>query len=46
MLMEVERTLNTIAALELDDEQARTELGQVEVALERIREALYESRWI
>jgi hypothetical protein len=46
MLVEVERTLNTLAALELDDEQARTELGHVEVALGRIREALYGSRWI
>lgn len=46
MLMDVERTLTALAALDLVDEQVQQELGQVEVALERIREALYESRWI
>lgn len=46
ILIEVERTLNSLAAMDPEDEQARQELGQVEVALERIREALYESRWI
>lgn len=46
MLTEVERTLMVLAALDMADGQARTELGQVEVALERIREALYGSRWI
>lgn len=46
ILMEVERTLTALAAMELVDGRARQELGQVEVALGRIREALYESRWI
>lgn len=46
MLMDIERTLTALAALELVDGQARQELVQVEAALDRIREALYESRWI
>lgn len=46
MLLEVERMLTTLAAIDLVDERARLELIQVEVALDRIRGALYESRWI
>lgn len=41
MLLDVERTLTALAALRMVDEQARQELAYVEVALERIREALY-----
>lgn len=46
MLLNVERTLISLAAMEQIDEHTRQELGQVEVALGRIRDALYESRWI
>jgi hypothetical protein len=46
ILLNVERTLTTLAAMEMIDENARQELGQVEVALGRIRDALYDSRWI
>jgi hypothetical protein len=46
MLLNVERTLTNLAAMEQIDEHTRQELGQVEVALGRIRDALYESRWI
>lgn len=46
MLGDVERTLNHLAALDLDNEKARQELREVEAALERTREALYQSRWI
>lgn len=49
ILMDVERTLTALAALDLIDGRtgrARQELARVEVALVRIREALYESRWI
>ncbi|XPS71787.1 hypothetical protein M3J09_003964 [Ascochyta lentis] len=46
MLNEVEWTLNHLATLHVDDDRARRELGEAEIALERIREALYESRWI
>lgn len=35
-----------MGALDLDNEQAGQELGQVGVALERIRETLFELRWI
>lgn len=46
MLLNVERTLTSLAAMEQIDEHTRQELGQVEVALERVRDALYDSRWI
>lgn len=46
MLLNVERTLTSLAAMEQIDEQTRQESGQVEVALERIRDVLYDSRWI
>ncbi|KAJ4984821.1 SET domain-containing protein [Stagonosporopsis vannaccii] len=39
MLVEIERTLMVLAALDIVGGHARQELGQVEVALERIREA-------
>lgn len=46
MLLDIERTLTSLAAMEQIDENTRQELGQVEVALGRIRDALYGSRWI
>ena len=46
MLLNIERTLTSLAAMEQIDEHTRSELGQVEMALGRIRDALYETRWI
>lgn len=44
MFLNVERTLATLAAIEQIDEHTRSELGQIEVALGMIRDALYETR--
>lgn len=46
MLGDVERTLDRLAQLDMDSEQVRQELRVVEAALERIRDSLYQSRWI
>ncbi|KAF1923364.1 uncharacterized protein M421DRAFT_425889 [Didymella exigua CBS 183.55] len=46
MLLNVERTLTALASIELVDEHAIQELEQVELALGRIRDSLYDSRWI
>lgn len=46
MLGAVERVLNHLAAVDLPDDHTRQELRDIEVDLERIRDALYQSRWI
>ncbi|KAJ4356962.1 Ribosomal lysine N-methyltransferase 4 [Ascochyta clinopodiicola] len=42
MLGDIEWTLNHLASLDVEDVQARRELGEAEAALQRIREALKE----
>jgi hypothetical protein len=46
MLNNAESALNTLANLEVRDEQVRREIDHVERALRSIRETLYRTRWI
>jgi hypothetical protein len=46
MLASLERALTGLANIQVRDVQVRREIDDVERAIRRIREVLYENRWI